>query len=274
MNYLKALGVLRLVSEQADGEARGCWRGDVFVLRTKVERDGLVRFFLSEYRPTPVVGPWAGGSGFFPKDNKKAVESLASSSSERCAAYRRVIELVQPILKQAGIKDKPTAEHKAELLRRCRSELPLEAVQWMDAALVLQSEGQAFAPLLGTGGNDGRLDFTQNFMARLVTLRIHSATLHPQACIWLENAVFGTSVSGLDAAAVGQFAPGRAGGPNATQGMEGDAAVNPWDFVLMIEGALVLGGAAARRFAAEAGSRAAFPFTVRPAAVGYASERR
>jgi CRISPR-associated protein Csx17 len=272
MNYLKALGVLRLVSEQADPEARGCWRDDVFVLQSKLARDSLIQFFLNEYSPTPVVGPWAGGSGFFSKDNKKGLDSLASSTCARCAAYRQIIGLIQAILKQAGIKDRPTAGQKAELLRRYRSELPPEALQWMDAAVVLQSDGQAFAPLLGTGGNDGRLDFTQNFMARLVTLGIQGAGLHPHVGAWLENAIFGVSVPGLDSAAVGQFAPGRAGGPNSTQGMEGEAAVNPWDFVLMIEGVLILGGAAVRRFAADTDSRVAFPFTVRPAAVGYASE--
>jgi CRISPR-associated protein Csx17 len=272
MNYLKALGVLRLVSEQADSDARGCWQNDVFVLHSKLDREALTRFFLNEYKPTPIVGPWAGGSGFFPKDNKKAVSVLASpKSSKRCERYREAIEAVQPILKQAGIKQKPTAEQKAELLRRYRSELPQEVVQWMDAALVLQSDGQAFAPLLGTGGNDGRLDFSQNFMARLATLGIHNTTPDSRAARWLDNALFGDPVPELAVAAVGQFAPGRAGGPNATQGMEGKATDNPWDFVLMIEGSLLLGGAAVRRLGVGLDSKAAFPFTVRASAAGFAS---
>jgi CRISPR-associated protein Csx17 len=273
MNYLKALGILRLVSEDkehGDPEARGCWRNDVFVLNSKLSRDGLTKFFLNDYRPTPIVGPWAGGSGFFSKDNKKAVTALASSKSDRCKAYREVIELVQPTLAQARIKDKPTPEQKAELLRCFRSELPQEVVQWMDAALILQSDGHAFAPLLGTGGNDGRLDFSQNFMVRLVTLGIHAAP-DSRAARWLDNALFGETVPGLAAAAVGQFAPGRAGGPNATQGMEGDATDNPWDFVMMIEGALLLGGAAVRRLGVGLDSKAAFPFTVRTSASGFAS---
>ena len=272
MNYLKALGVLRLLNEQADSEARGCWRNDVFMLHSKLDRDALTKFLLNDYRPTPIVGPWAGGSGFFSKDNKKAVSTLAApKSSDRCKPYRQVIEAVQPILEQAGVKAKPTPEQKAELLRRYRSELPQEVVQWMDAALVLQSEGQAFAPLLGTGGNDGRLDFSQNFMARLVTLGIHNATPDSRAARWLDNALFGDPVPELRAAAVGQFAPGRAGGPNATQGMEGDSLDNPWDFVLMIEGALVLGGAAVRRLGVGGNSRATFPFTVRSSAAGVAT---
>jgi len=272
MNYLKALGILRLVSEQADPSARGCWRDDVFVLHSKLDGEALTKFFLDDYQPTPIVGPWAGGSGFFSRDNKKAIECLASpEAAPRCANYREVIETIQPILAQTGVKDKPTPEQKGLLLRRLRSELPENALQWMDAALVLRSDSQAFAPLLGTGGNDGRLDFSQNFMLRLLTLGIHKAAPEAAAAGWLENALCGRALPGLARAAVGQFAPGRAGGPNATQGMEGDATDNPWDFVLMIEGALLLGGAAVRRLGVGLDSKAAFPFTVRPSACGFGS---
>ena len=278
MSYLKALGVLRLVSEQADADACGCWHNDVFVLESKLfagnpskDRERLKKFFLSEYAPTPIVGPWAGGSGFFSKDSKQAVTTLASSKSERCKAYREVIKAVHSVLVRKGAKDKPTKNQKTELLRQLRSELPLAAVQWMDAALILLSDGQAFAPVLGTGGNDGRLDFSQNFMVRLVTLGMHNAAPDGRASEWLSNALFGDSGPGLESAAIGQFAPGRAGGPNATQGMEGDATDNPWDFVLMIEGVLILGGAAARRLGVGRDSKAAFPFTVRASVSGFAS---
>lgn len=74
MAYLKALGTLRLVAEQKDPDARGWWKNDVFWLRSTLDRDGLAKFFLEEYRPTPIVAPWAGGSGFFKNDNQKAVD--------------------------------------------------------------------------------------------------------------------------------------------------------------------------------------------------------
>ena len=271
MNYLKALGVLRLVSEQADPQARGCWQNDAFALSSELDCPTLVKFFLNRYQPTPILGPWAGGSGFFGKDNKKAVDALATSAVGRCQPYREVITQVRGILDEAGIRDKPTEEQKGRLLRQYRAQLGDAAVQWMDAGLILHGDGQGFAPLLGTGGNDGRLDFSQNFMTRLVQLGLHRASPVPQSHLWLDNALFATVTQGLAKGAVGQFAPGRAGGANATQGMEGDATDNPWDFVLMIEGALILAGAAVRRFAANGDSRAAFPFTVRPTTVGYAS---
>jgi CRISPR-associated protein Csx17 len=53
--YLKALGVFRLVAEQADTEARGFWRDERFVLRTRLSEHDLIQFFVDSYRPTPVV---------------------------------------------------------------------------------------------------------------------------------------------------------------------------------------------------------------------------
>jgi CRISPR-associated protein Csx17 len=144
-------------------------------------------------------------------------------------------------------------------------------IRWMDTALVLHSAGQAFPPLLGTGGNDGRLDFTQNYMQRLVALGFARPALIPEAETWLRQSLLGETANDLMSAAVGQFDPGKAGGPNATIGMEGGSLVNPWDFVLMMEGTILLAGAAARRFGTNQRDKAAFPFTVRAATVGYAS---
>ncbi len=281
MSYLKALGILRLVSEQKDPEARGWWRNDVFWLKSRVLFDGehaaeapreiLSKFFLEEYRPTPIIAPWAGGSGFFRKDNKKAVEALVRSSEARVDGYARVIRFVQEILRQENIHDKPADEGKSRLIQRYRRELPDKVIAWMDAAMVLQHEGQTFAPVLGTGGNDGRLDFTQNFMQRLVSLGLHTnAAASHEARAWLCLSLFG-SPARLASASVGQFAPGRAGGANATQGMEGDSADNPWDFVLMLEGALILAGAVMKRLGIGEGAHAAFPFTVRAVAAGFDS---
>ncbi len=281
MAYLKALGILRLVSEQKDKEARGWWKNDVFWIRSPVlfkdaatdeaRREALVKFFLEEYKPTPIVAPWAGGSGFFKKDNKKAVEELSKSRAPRTDLYAKTIQIVSRIIKEERVSDKPKDDDKVRLIRRYRRELHDEVVGWMDAAMVLREDGQGFAPLVGTGGNDGRLDFTQNFMQRIVSLGLHKN--HPiniKSHELLNQALFLTLLT-LEKASVGQFAPGRAGGPNATQGMEGDPTDNTWDFVLMMEGTLLLAGAAARRFDDSGKSRSSFPFTVHSIASGFDS---
>ena len=61
-HYLKALGILRLVSAQADQQAQGWWEGDTFWLRSTLDRERLVSFFREEYAPTPIVGPWGARS--------------------------------------------------------------------------------------------------------------------------------------------------------------------------------------------------------------------
>jgi CRISPR-associated protein Csx17 len=271
MGYLKALGVLRLVYEQVDSNSRGRWSDGVFVLETELDREGLVHFFLEGYRPTPLIAPWAGGSGFFGSDNRTAVDAIVESESPRLSGFAALVRQVRELLVRFRIKNKPSAEAKEELLRCYRRELPDEFVGWMDTAVVVQSAGQSFPPLLGTGGNDGRLDFTQNYMQRLVALGFAEGRLVAEAEGLLRQTLFAEPARGLVSAAVGQFDPGRAGGPNATTGMEGGALVNPWDFVLMLEGSLPLAGAAARRLGVTQRDRAAFPFTVGASAVGYGS---
>ncbi len=271
MNYLKALGVLRLVSEQVDLQALGYWSQDRFVLESKLYRDELVDFLLTKYAPTPILGPWAGGSGFFGKDNRKYVKSIGESASARLAPYREAIENIHRILQAEGIAEKPSKDVKAKLLRRYRREMPDSFVCWMDAAMALGENDERFAPLLGTGGNDGRLDFTQNFMQRIVDLKLHENLPGQKAHSLLQAGLWAQPVAGLGKASVGQFAPGRAGGPNATQGMEAGSTDNPWDFLLGLEGALMLSAAAVRRLDADSSSRASFPFTVRSRSVGSAA---
>lgn len=271
LSYLKALGIFRLVAEQADKTARAAWRDDVFVLHTTLSEAELLMFFAERYAPTPIVAPWAGGSGFFSGDNVKAVNEIAKSKSPRLTQYRQVIEQVRAILKDLGQTDKPQGEAKDNLLRVYRRELPDEFLKWMDSAIVLQNEGQKYPPILGTGGNDGRLDFTQNLMQRLVEMAFADNELVEKSTGWLKNALYGTPASGLLKSAIGQFDPGRAGGPNATQGMDGDSRVNPWEFVLMLEGSLLMAGSVTRRMDANAWDKASFPFTVNASTVGNGS---
>ena len=49
MAYLKALGIFRLVAEQKDPAARGCWRNETFILRSCLDREALLGFLLDEY---------------------------------------------------------------------------------------------------------------------------------------------------------------------------------------------------------------------------------
>jgi CRISPR-associated protein Csx17 len=103
--YLKAVGILRLVAEQADADASGFWRDERFVLCTRLTKEELVRLFVCQYQPTPVVAPWNGGSGFWPEDNQKHPKdqspdliAIRSSGDSRLSSYRAAINTCQDLI--------------------------------------------------------------------------------------------------------------------------------------------------------------------------------
>lgn len=270
-HYLKALGVLRLVSEQKDPSVRGCWQRERFVLHTDLDSEALERFFLEEYQPTPIVAPWNGGSGFYSKDNTKAIDAVAGSQGSRFANYRETVEVARCVLVELGITEKEGGDTKALLLERCRATFPDHSLWWLDATYVLSADGPKYPPLLGTGGNDGRLDFTNNFMQRIWSLFDTDGAPLPVAQGLLRAALFDTPTSQMSKGSpIGQFLPSHAGGANADTGFGADSLINPWDFILMLEGATAFAAATVRRTEHDTGAPA-FPFTVRTAGVGYAS---
>ncbi len=284
-SYLKALGVLRLISSRAnhaqgfaaDPRARGWWENEYFHVRTTLGRDGLIDFFLDDYAPSPIIAPWNGGSGFYPKDNQDGFRPLtAGAVAERFLPIAEAIRIASCAISQRGLTRQPGKGEKIELVAALRAELPDPAVRWIDAALALSGESLSYPPLLGSGGNDGRLDFTNNFLRRLVSKNrpvgiLDAASGRPsdRARSLLLGALFDAPSKGLDSSAIGQFAPGAAGGPNATVGYKGDGNVNPWDFVLMLEGAVAFAGAATRRHQGRVEPGASFPFTVRAVGAGW-----
>ena len=270
-SYLKGLAVLRLVGEQADPDARGFWQDDAFVLRSALDEEALLRFFLESYRPTPVVAPWNGGSGFHASVNQMAIEAIGTSESDRFRAYRLVIDTGRRLLDQLGIEGKPTKIEKPILLESCRAAFPDDALPWLDAAFLLTSDGARYPPLLGTGGNDGRLDFTNNFMQRLLDIMDPTGAPAPTSRELLRAALLDEPTDDLGPGAIGQFHPAGAGGANAGPGFDGDSRLNPWDFVLMIEGTVVFATAAVRKMEQPAGGALSYPFTVRATGVGYPS---
>ena len=265
MAYLKALGIFRLVAEQKGKDARAWWQNDRFFLCSALGRDMLVEFFLNEYRPTPIVSPWNGGSGFHPKDNFKAMNIILELESPKFQLWNDVISTGKQILAQQG------SNKKEWVLAQCRTRFPDDALDWLDAAYVLTTDGSKFPPLLGTGGNDGRLEFSNNFMQNVVLALNLDARRNGATIIrnQLVAALFSEGSPDLLKRSNGFYNPGSVGGANSSVGFDGDALTNPWDYVLMFEGALLFAGAIARRLSPQSSSKAVFPFTVDNSAAGY-----
>lgn len=360
-SYLEALGVVRLVAEQADSTIKAYWRDDTFLIDSALTADDLVDFFMNKYAPTPIVAPWNGGSGFYQGDAREGMTAILDTTDERFSLYRKVVDdirsweeiprdfqIVADVIckleevvresnaaktrekyskmiakihtKMDAAKDvfagnasqkttlsdlesstkqlkggqKKTVKAwwdsvrtartewltlerkriKGQVLAACRSRLPDECLDWLDATVVMRNDGEpSYNPLLGSGGNEGRLDFSNNFMQRLGELLISGDRDRTEGL--LRSAIFGETRAGLSQAKIGQYDPGRAGGYNQGSGVETkDFKINPWDFVLMLEGASVLSSAVTRRSNTESRGNGASPFTVSFSGVGFTSSQR
>lgn len=310
--YLKALGVLRLVAEQSDSAARGWWDGDHFQLATKLTREDLEEFFLRDYQPTPIVSPWNKGAGFF-FENDPALFPIETSNSPRFGGFRAGINAsrlqlgaiqkadqeIRDIKAEAKQRGMSTSEknrirdskdykdrlreaekrfrfHKANLIPNLRLNWRGANREWMDTAMVLGDDGVPKYPaLLGTGGNDGRLDFTSHFMKRIgemFNLGSDEGEPRPAARAWVSGALWGLAVPGnLRGQPVGQYLPGTAGGANNSNGPDSDSMVNPLDYILMLEGSIAFTSHASRRLGRSDSSRAASPFVVNACGAAYSS---
>lgn len=369
-NYLKALGILRLVSEQADCQARGWWDGERFCLLTALSPEELEAFFLKTYEPTPILSPWNKGSGFFKPDDP-AMRPLEKSAAPRFGrfrggikagrdvigdiaradlviraikartktarksfqtpaqweavkasdSYREIVASIEEQLKMnalperraAELKDgletlrsiisepsgppsKNEAKHlkesrgykqllaaaenrfkalKSALVPECRRQWRGGHAEWVAAAVVPGEQGKLGWPsLLGTGGNDGNLDFTNNFMQQLANVfDVKSDLGSPKAAAapLLKNSLWEEPSNGLVASAIGQFQPGAAGGANSSTGFEDGMLANPWDFIFMLEGAILLSSRVTRRLDPAAAALASAPFAVHSHAAGFAT---
>jgi CRISPR-associated protein Csx17 len=167
---------------------------------------------------------------------------------------------------------------KARLIADLRARWGDEGQQWVDAAVGFEDNlDLKFTSLFGSGGNDGRMEFTKNFRRHLnAVFDVNTGRAHETAGAQLRAVVLGTPtnfllgrIDGKDVA-VGQLFPGRAGGTNMGAGFFGSTAVNPWEFVFMLEGAVALVAGMTRR--GDMGrSRVSSPFWVEAASAGYGS---
>jgi CRISPR-associated protein Csx17 len=242
---------------------------------------------------------------FKERDVVAAIDGIEQSKSKRLQPYRSAITAVKQNLRTLAnpmdlteaLAGKTKAEKKEFLdailvfavdgatmclgkggkdafLATLRSSiLDDSSLHWIDVALALtigRKKNRHEAPLLGSGGNVGNSDFSAMFAQMITTsMDLDSGLVSAESGGQLAASVYGRPVV-VQCFSVGQFDPGKAGGANQTQGLESQPQMNPWDFILMCEGALLMSGAIARR--TETGpAGASFPFTVRASAIGFGS---
>jgi CRISPR-associated protein Csx17 len=241
------------------------------------------------------------------KNTFESIEKIKDSVSDK-AEKKNFSELLKALSKVRNVVKKfKRAAGKDDIIKACRNRLSDETVEWFDAAVVLFESESGEVPLLGAGGIDGKLEFARNFMSRLssvipellkmeieakkqkdlnknaqnpakiekinkqiadqVKRQVSESEQNLKSCLFAECSPI------LENAAVGQFQPSGAGGaPNAAHTPKIDSSegmVNPWDFILALEGSLMLASATVRQLAAGARTKASFPFTVHNSNIGY-----
>lgn len=269
-SYLGAIGLFKVVATQADAQATLRWAGDVPHLCTTVT--DLPEWLHTTYCPTVVLNPWNKGGGYGPKDKTQRVvlDKLLGlddpglpqprkgrtgivRDDPRLQHWREAHAVIAPLAARYWEEDWP----KERLVRELRNRAPESFLDWIDAAVVLTQDKVVFPGLLGTGGNDGRFDFSTNFHQRLQD--VLPETRRKVSMRWAQALLDNESVP-LRRASVGQFDPAAAGFQNSSAFGRSHSLVNPWGLVLTVEGASALTSGAVQRL--HEGGRAAMPFTV------------
>lgn len=290
--YLKALGVLRLVAspsnnatgEAADSEVRGFWESERFHLRTRLNIDMLMRFFLEDYVPSPLIGAWNGRGGFLEDEDseRSGAELIRRFEESRATRFASIQESIarlrdEPLLvrysqlrkaekneknkERKKVLKKESAQVKKDLLPHLRSNTDSRHLALVDAAWVVGDESRA-APLLGSGFNDGSRDFGVNFLEKIGELfSIEDGKPTNRSSVELKAALLNSTERVKSRGTMGQFGPGQ-GGANATTGYVGKNPLNPWDVICTLEGAILWSGALTCRWGTRSSTgKAAFPFT-------------
>lgn len=272
-SYLAGLGLIRVLGEQVDKEATAAWTPDGLAITTHVQ--DLAQWLADEYQPAPVLSPWNGSSGFGAKDKEPVVRlaAIREHPSPRLAKLREGMKIAESVVRQGRergwITEKGVADKRA-LVLEFRNRCPEELVPWIDAAVVLTPDDPKFPPILGTGGNDGHLEFSSNFHEQLLVVIGKSDKDRVRSLSVASDLLSGTQVERLVAAPIGQFAPGSAGGPGSSRFGSAESLTNAWGYVLCFEGALLFAASAVKRNLHAAGE-AAMPFTVQDSPDGSVS---
>lgn len=272
--YLGALGVLRLCSQQLDATIRGAFSHTGFRLHG-VDEHTLESFLLDAWAPSPVLTPWNKASGFYDSSKGRmatsAMHRIVASAAPRFESLAGAIKQIRALVAAAGYGQAPEEEAKAAFIASLRSVLSDDAVAWLDACAIVTDDDARMMPLLGTGGNEGVLDYSGLFLRSLVELLLDDRERSRRL---LRAALMLESTQDLLERPGGQFDPGTAGGFNTGPSFESKLLPNnPWVFVLLIEGAIAwASGVASRQQGAGTSYRLAVsPFTVRHRAAGYGS---
>lgn len=236
-SYLGAIGLLSILTRQADPTCRLWTSGGHFHLETRLAQDELLDFLLHRYQPAPIVSPWNQESGFYAEAGTGPLAPIQRAQEPRWAPYQATISAAQRILSDAGLTEAPTGEPKDRLIGSCFAGLPAPAHPWLNAVFKLTPASPAYSPLLFTGGNDGRFDLSRQYLLALDNLFSNELS---RSYALLRAALLDEPTSDLQRATQGFLNPSSTESMSAQSGGKPITQANPWNLVLALEGLTVM----------------------------------
>jgi CRISPR-associated protein Csx17 len=290
-NYLKGLGVFRLIAEQADPLARAWWRdGFLHVLQSKWDASDstnpesrLADWLLTECRFTPLIAPWQTGTGYLPIGKRSAGgDALTELLTAQHAGTEYFRAVFRDFAASLGVTtgDDPSkwleemrqsnaTFSDAHLLRALRNRMhSTSGLKWLDAVGMSVSRSSdsdfpSWFPILASGGGEASGQYIVNHQQRLKAALLDDQSEGRRR---LQSSLFAQNQpNSLEANSMGaMYYPSLMKAPNVGQDFlpNPQRRVNPWDFILLLEGTLVWSMAATRRQGVTS-ERASFPFYCR-----------
>lgn len=221
-SYLIGLGLHRLTA-QMDPSTRSVWEPDGAI---HLIRDGTIHderdYLLHRWSPSPVLTLWSDDHAGLDHDQADLL-IIERSHAPRLQLYRDTIAAARRVL--------AARDDKAGLITRWRSAAPETALDWIDACLTVSGGEIRYNWLLGSGGNDGRLSFGRVYrraVAMVVDVETGEPTRDGQR--WLDGLM--GLIDGPEP---------RLSGLVGGQFFSGAADVNPWAWLILLEGCMVMG---------------------------------
>ncbi len=276
--YLKALGILRLVSEQVDRDARGWWQDEHFCLLTELSRKELEAFFVERYQPTPIFNPWGGRSGYYDGSSEKtariALGIIECSTTARLSKFRAAISLLRSVIENLGGAKPDSEKAKAEMISEIRMQLRGSGSDWLGTVIADLGDSFRGPAIMGTGGNEGSGSYTAAFLAAVVECIVRKG--------W--NSSVASSLCGFDAShrdswdgsfqypdlkSSKKLKKEKVDQPFRQFLPEGEGS--PWDLLFAFEGTVTVQSGVARRSSTDRNRFLTSPFYFAPLGIGSGS---
>lgn len=231
-------GLVALLRSQLGVDVRPRWQRGVLALSRAPSVLELEQFLLHRYAPSPIVSPWLKGSGFFGKEGSEVLRRCEEAPAPRFAVLAQAIEEARQILEEKGFREAPPTDAKLAFLDELDTRW--SGRRWLAAAFDGVGPRRRPNPQLGTGGNDGRLDYSQAFLRRLEALfelDSNAGVPGPRALRRLRSFLFEEAYPRTSGRwPTGRLDPSESGGLSTTAAALGPPRGSAWSLILTLEG--------------------------------------